>query len=83
MRILGRFLPEFPERTPDLIGAITAIERRSTVARLLIHPNSAKMRVYEDYHRALFEYVMQHSGNRIILDSSKSARLALGAKPSR
>lgn len=73
----GDFYREW-ERTPDLINAIIAIERRSTIARLLTHPNSAKMRVYEDYHRALFEYVIRRSGKPIILDSSKSARLALG-----
>ena len=63
----------------EMIKLARKIEKRSFVLRLLLGTVSKKDRqAYRAYQEKLFAHIMSQTGSSIVVDSSKSARYALG-----
>ena len=68
-----------PALLADLTSLVQKIEKRSSVPRLLLGAISREDReVYFDYQNQLLAHIVSQTGSSIVVDSSKSARLALG-----
>lgn len=62
-----------------LTHTIRKLEKQSYVLRVIWGLINRKDRqIYQSYHDGLFDYIEDHGGEKIIIDSSKSARHALG-----
>jgi len=71
----------FPNQTSlfEMIKLMRKIEKRSFVLRLLFGAVSREDRqAYRAYQEKLFAHILSQTGSSIVVDSSKSARLALG-----
>jgi hypothetical protein len=68
-----------PGLLPELTSLVQRIEKRSSVPRLLLGAIPREDReVYRAYQNKLLAHVVAQTGGSIVVDSSKSARLALG-----
>jgi hypothetical protein len=73
----GLFPNQFPPS--ELAQTVRKIEKLSSVPRLLLGLIKHEDReVYHAYHERLFRYVTSSSQRSIVVDSSKSARAAVG-----